>query len=79
VSDENTTPETQAADAPKKKAPAELTAQQKAKQALRVRIRALRAERAENRSGSDRKKLNETRRRLHRLRRKLRKAARSTG
>jgi hypothetical protein len=78
VSDESNTPETEAAEeAAEKKAPAELTPQQKAKQAIRKEIRALRTEREEKRASWDAKKLNQTRRELHRLRRKLRKTAKA--
>lgn len=77
MSDDNTPPETEATEAPAKKAPPEPTAEQKAKQALRGRIKTLRKEREEGRGSWDGKKMNASRRQLHRLRRQLRKVAKA--
>ena len=68
-----------AEEVPAKKAPPELTAEQKARQALKKQIQEARKAREAGRGDWDRKKLDQARRDIHRLRRKLRRTVKAAG
>lgn len=66
-----------AAEAAEKPAPPEPTPEEKAKRAVKERIRALRSARDDGRGDWTQKQLNRNRRDIHRLRRQLRKLSKA--